>query len=85
VLRLIEQMLKAGCIAEGKRLRPSRVPSGRVVSPVLSNILLTPFDWRCDGAAIGDAIRGRLGCYVSQAAEAQHALAEATKILTVLG
>src|SRR5882762_7707351 len=41
VLRLIEQMLKAGCIAEGKRLATEQgTPQGGVVSPVLSNILL---------------------------------------------
>ncbi|MFJ1260990.1 reverse transcriptase domain-containing protein, partial [Cupriavidus sp. CuC1] len=45
VLRLIEQMLKAGCIAEGKRLATEQgTPQGGVVSPILSNILLTPFD-----------------------------------------
>lgn len=45
VLRLIEQMLKAGCIAEGKRLETEQgTPQGGVVSPILSNILLTPFD-----------------------------------------
>jgi RNA-directed DNA polymerase len=45
VLRLIEQMLKAGCIVEGKRLETEQgTPQGGVVSPILSNILLTPFD-----------------------------------------
>lgn len=45
VLRLIESFLKAGCIAEGERLRTDQgAPQGGVISPILSNILLTPFD-----------------------------------------
>ena len=45
VLRLIEAMLKAGSYGKG-RLFPSErgTPQGGVVSPLLSNILLTPFD-----------------------------------------
>lgn len=45
VLRLIEAMLKAGS-CEGGRYAPSDrgTPQGGVVSPLLSNILLTPFD-----------------------------------------
>jgi RNA-directed DNA polymerase len=45
VLRLIEAMLKAGSYGKG-RLFPSErgTPQGGVVSPTLSNILLTPFD-----------------------------------------
>jgi RNA-directed DNA polymerase len=45
VLRLIKAMLKAGSYGKG-RLFPSErgTPQGGVVSPVLSNILLTPFD-----------------------------------------
>lgn len=46
VLRLIEAMLKAGSYGKG-RLFPSErgTPQGGVISPLLSNILLTPFDW----------------------------------------
>ena len=45
VLRLLRSMLKAGCIALGKRLPTEQgAPQGGVVSPLLSNILLTPFD-----------------------------------------
>ena len=45
VLRLLRSMLKAGSIASGNRLPTERgAPQGGVVSPLLSNILLTPFD-----------------------------------------
>lgn len=45
VLGLIEQMLKAGCVANGQRFPTEEgTPQGGVVSPLLSNILLTPFD-----------------------------------------
>jgi len=45
VLRLIEAMLKAGSCERG-RFMPSEsgTPQGAVVSPLLSNVLLTPFD-----------------------------------------
>jgi group II intron reverse transcriptase/maturase len=45
VLGLVKQILEAGCVAEGKRLPTERgTPQGGVISPLLSNILLTPFD-----------------------------------------
>jgi retron-type reverse transcriptase len=45
VLGLLAQILGAGCVAEGKRLATEQgTPQGGVVSPLLSNILLTPFD-----------------------------------------
>lgn len=45
VLRVIESILKAGCYAQGKRLPTEQgTPQGAVISPLLSNILLTPFD-----------------------------------------
>ena len=45
VLRLIKAMLKAGSYSKGQLLPSERgTPQGSVVSPVLSNILLTPFD-----------------------------------------
>jgi len=48
VLRLIKAMLKAGSYGRG-RLYPTErgTPQGGVVSPVLSNVLLTPFDREC--------------------------------------
>lgn len=45
VLRLIEKILRAGCVADGKRHPTEQgTPQGGVISPLLSNILLTPFD-----------------------------------------
>jgi group II intron reverse transcriptase/maturase len=87
VLNLIEQMLKAGCIAEGKRLTTEQgTPQGGVVSPILSNILLTPFDkeMRRRGYRLTRyADDWVVTCRTRE--EAQDALAEAQKILTVLG
>ena len=45
VLRLIRAMLKAGSYGRGRFFPTERgTPQGSVVSPLLSNILLTPFD-----------------------------------------
>ena len=45
VLRLIQAMLKAGSHSKGRLFPTERgTPQGGVVSPLLSNILLTPFD-----------------------------------------
>jgi RNA-directed DNA polymerase len=45
VLTLIEQMLTAGYMEKGRTFpTPQGTPQGGVVSPLLSNILLTPFD-----------------------------------------
>jgi len=45
VLRLIKAMLKAGSYGKGQLFSSERgTPQGGVVSPQLSNILLTPFD-----------------------------------------
>ena len=87
VLRLIEQMLKAGCFAEGKRLPTEQgTPQGGVVSPLLSNVLLTPFDREMRRRGY------RLTRYADDwvvtcrtRAEAAKCLAEATKILSTLG
>jgi group II intron reverse transcriptase/maturase len=87
VLRLIESMLKAGCVTKGKRL-PTEwgTPQGGVISPLLSNILLTPFDWEMRRKGY------RLTRYADDwvvtcrsRAEAQAALAAATRILEKLG
>ena len=46
VLRFIEAMLKAGSYGQGRLFPTERgTPQGGVASPLLSNIILTPFDW----------------------------------------
>lgn len=45
VLRLIQTMLKAGSYGRGQLFPTERgTPQGGIISPLLSNILLTPFD-----------------------------------------
>jgi RNA-directed DNA polymerase len=45
VLRLIRALLKAGSYGQGRLFPTERgTPQGGVVSPLLSNVLLTPFD-----------------------------------------
>ena len=45
VLRLLESMMKVGYLQDN-RIHPTvmGVPQGGVISPLISNILLTPFD-----------------------------------------
>jgi group II intron reverse transcriptase/maturase len=87
VLRLIERMLKAGVLSEGQRLPTEQgTPQGGIVSPLLSNILLTPFDreMRRRGFRLTRyADDWVVTCHTR--AEALRVLAEATKILTALG
>jgi len=87
VLRLIESMLQAGCMAEGQ-WRPTErgTPQGGVISPLLSNILLTPFDremrrmgYQLTRYADDWVVTCRSG------AEAKAALAAARMILEKLG
>jgi group II intron reverse transcriptase/maturase len=87
VLRLIEAMLKTGSYGQG-RLFPSErgTPQGGVVSPLLSNILLTPFDWEMRRR--GYQLTRYADDWVvtcKSAAEARAAIAAAQKILTELG
>jgi RNA-directed DNA polymerase len=87
VLRLIRAMLKAGSYGKG-RLFPSErgTPQGGVVSPLLSNILLTPFDreMRRKGYQLTRfADDWVITC--KSAAEAQAAIAAALRILNELG
>ena len=87
VLRLIRSMLKAGCMVEGRRLATEQgTPQGGVVSPLLSNVLLTPFDREMRRRGY------RLTRYADDwvvtcrsRAEARRVLAEAIRILRELG
>ena len=87
VLCLVRSMLKAGCCADGRRLPTEQgAPQGGVISPLLSNVLLTPFDREMRHRGY------RLTRYADDwlvtcrtRAEAQHALAEASQILKTLG
>jgi RNA-directed DNA polymerase len=87
VLRLIRGMLKAGALADGQRLPTEQgTPQGGIVSPLLSNILLTPFDreMRRRGYRLTRyADDWVVTCHTR--AEAQRALAEATILLKTLG
>src|ERR1039458_7492185 len=87
VLRLIKAMLKAGSYGQGKLFPSERgTPQGGVASPLLSNILLTPFDqeMRRKGYQLTRyADDWVITC--KSAAEARAALAVATRILERLG
>ncbi len=87
VLTLIEQMLTAGYMVQGRLFpSPQGTPQGGVVSPLLSNILLTPFDremrrrgYQLTRYADDWVITGR------SRREAEAALRCAEKILATLG
>ena len=86
-MRLIEAMLKTGSYGQG-RLFPSErgTPQGGVVSPLLSNILLTPFDWEMRRR--GYQLTRYADDWVvtcKSAAEARAAIAAAQRTLTKLG
>ena len=87
VLRLIRGMLKAGVLADGQQLPTEQgTPQGGIISPLLSNILLTPFDreMRRRGYRLTRyADDWVVTCHTR--AEAQRALAEATALLKTLG
>ena len=87
VLKLIQQTLKAGYEDKGRRFEtPQGTPQGGVVSPMLSNILLTPFDkeMRRHGYQLTRwADDWVVTCRTR--AEAQNVLARAEKILEELG
>lgn len=87
VLNLLESIMKAGCIAEGVRLLTEQgVPQGGVISPLASNVLLTPFDreMRRKGYQLTRfADDWVVTC--STRAEAHAVLKFATKVLNKLG
>lgn len=87
ILNLLDSIMKAGCIAEGKKLPTEHgVPQGGVFSPLASNVLLTPFDREMRRKGY------RLTRYAddwvvtcSTRAEALAVLEFATKVLSKLG
>jgi len=87
VLRLIRALLKAGSYGQGRLFPTERgTPQGGVVSPLLSNVLLTPFDreMRRKGYQLTRwADDWVITC--KTAAEARAAVAVARKILEQLG
>ena len=87
VLRLIKAMLKAGSYGQGQLFPSERgTPQGGVVSPLLSNILLTPFDreMRRSGYQLTRyADDWVITC--KSVAEARAAVAAALRILKQLG
>jgi group II intron reverse transcriptase/maturase len=87
VLGLIKQILEAGCVANGaRRATEEGVPQGGVISPLMSNILLTPFDR--DMRRKGFRVTRYADDWVvtcQSRREAQAALAAAERILEQLG
>ena len=87
VLRLVKAMLKAGSYGKGRLFPTERgTPQGGVVSPLLSNILLTPFDqeMRLRGYQLSRfADDWVITC--KSAAEARAALGAALQVLKQLG
>src|SRR5271156_1070896 len=87
VLRLIRAMLKAGSYGKGRLFPTERgTPQGGVVSPLLSNILLTPFDREMRRK--GNQLTRFADDWVvtcKTAAEARAAVAAALRILNELG
>jgi RNA-directed DNA polymerase len=87
VLRLIEAMLKVGSYGQGRLFPAERgTPQGGVVSPLLSNILLTPFDWEMRRR--GYQLTRYADDWVvtcKSAEEARAAIAAAQRTLTKLG
>jgi len=87
VLRLLRAILKAGSYGQGRLFPTERgTPQGGVVSPLLSNILLTPFDqeMRRKGYQLTRyADDWVITC--KSAGEARAAMADALRILEQLG
>lgn len=87
VLRLIRAMLTAGSYSDGRLFPTERgTPQGGVISPLLSNILLTPFDkeMRRRGYRLTRYADDWLITCRSRA-EAHQALRDATRVLEALG
>src|SRR6201987_6317828 len=87
VLRLIRAMLKAGSYGRGQFFPSERgTPQGGVASPLLSNILLTPFDreMRLRGYQL-TRLADDWVITCKSAAEARAAIGAASRILQQLG
>ena len=87
VLCLIRRILKAGRIADGQYLPTEQgAPQGGVISPLLSNILLTPFDreMRQRGYRLTRYADDWVMTFRTRH-EAEKSLKEATKVLEKLG
>ncbi|MCI0655579.1 MAG: group II intron reverse transcriptase/maturase [Acidobacteria bacterium] len=87
VLRWIRSILEPGCVDAGRRLPTEQgTPQGGVISPLLSNVLLTPFDreMRRKGYRLTRFADDWVVTCRSRA-EAQVALAVAIRILGELG
>ena len=87
VLGLLRQTLTAGTVADGKLVPTEQgIPQGAVVSPLLSNIVLTPFDreMRRRGYRLTRYADDWLVTCRSRA-EARAALEAARRILSTLG
>jgi RNA-directed DNA polymerase len=87
VLRLIEAMLKAGSYGEGRLFPTERgTPQGGVASPLLSNILLTPFDREMRRRGYQLTRYADDWCITcSSASQARAALKVASRVLQQLG
>ena len=87
VLRLIDAMLKAGAYGEGRLFPTVRgTPQGGVASPLLSNILLTPFDREMRRRGYRLTRYADDWCITcSSAAQARAALETASRVLRRLG
>ena len=87
VLALLESIMKVGCLEDGKVSQTQRgVPQGGVISPLISNVLLTPFDreMRRKGYRLTRYADDWL-VTCSTRAEAQSVLVFATRVLEKLG
>ena len=87
VLGLLESMMQVGYLEDGKRYPTERgVPQGGVISPLISNILLTPFDreMRRKGYRLTRFADDWL-VTCNTRAEAQAALKFASRVLEKLG
>ena len=78
VLRLIQPDARSRKLRKWQLFPTERgTPQGGVISPVLSNILLTPFDWEMRPRVSADQVRGRLGYHLYVRGGGREAIADA--------